>query len=420
MRDEHLFATPDEARRIMLDHVRLMDTERVRLAGALGRVLRAPILSDIDYPRSDVSSMDGYCLASEGTAGASGASPLRFPVRGKSTPGAEPPRCEPGTCVLITTGAPLAKGADAVARYEDVTEHGEGGEVKGEVTSIDIRKPVPPANYVRRQGEVIRKGDAVLEPGALVTPQALGILASFAAGPYEVSRRPRAAVLATGDELLPSGAALGPYSIRDSNSPTLAGMLESAGCDVAVSESAGDNQEVITGFLDDRGDCDVVMISGGVSGGRFDFVPACLERIGARIILRGVKMTPGKPVLFALRGDTAYFGVPGNPVSAVVSLLMLIRPFILAMLGRTDYLPVSIEARCSGAITRKTPYVTFTPGLLTSDMVVTPMRFLGSGDIMSLAGANALISIPEDRDEVAAGDVARVYPFDLIKQGGEA
>lgn len=424
MKDEHLFASPDEARRILVDHVSVIGTERVPLEGALGRVLRERILSDIDYPRTDVSSMDGYCLAYDDTAGASAASPLRFPVAGRSTPGADPPGCEPGTCVLITTGAPLVRGADTVVRYEDVTEHRENGDVtgeaKGEVKSIDIREPVPRGAYVRRQGEVIKKGEPVLRPGALITPQVLGILGSFAAGPYEVSRRPRAAVLATGDELISPGAGLGTYSIRDSNSPTLAGLLESAGCDVTRSGSAGDSEEDIAGILSDCADCDIVIISGGISGGRFDFVPGCLERIGAALVLRGVKMTPGKSFLFAERGGTAYFGVPGNPVSAVVSFLMLVRPFILAMMGRGDYLPVHIEARCADTVSRKTPYVTYTPGLLTSDLVVTPMRLLGSGDIMSLAGANALICVPEARQEVRAGETARVYPFDWIKQGGEA
>jgi molybdopterin molybdotransferase len=302
-----------------------------------------------------------------------------------------------------------------VAKYEDVTEHVEGGEVE----SITITEPVPSGNYVRRQGEVVRAGDEVLKPGTHINPQVLGILASFSAGPYEVTRRPRAAVLATGDELVHSGAELGRYSIRDSNSPTLAGMLEELGCDVVRAGRAEDTQEGIARILGACGDCDVVMISGGVSGGRFDFVPACLESIGAEIILRGVKMTPGKPVLFATRGDTAYFGVPGNPVSAVVSLHMLFRPVIMAMMGRPDYLPLSIEATCAGTISKKTPYVTYTPARLDTDLVATPMRFLGSGDIMSLAGANALICIPEDADEVAAGGAARVYIFDWFKQGGE-
>lgn len=415
MRDEHLFASLDEARRIILGRIRVVGTEKVALADAPGRVLRGKVVSDIDYPRADVSSMDGYCLDSRLTASASGESPVTLPVRGKTTPGAEPPLAEPGACVLITTGAPLAGGADAVVKYEDVLEHrGER-----EVESITISEPVRPGTYVRKRGEVVGKGATVLEPGQVITPEVLGILASFGQGPYDVSRRPRAGVLATGDELVNPGADLGRYSIRDSNSPTLAGLLEEAGCDVIRAEHAADTEDGIAADLERYGDCDVVMISGGVSGGRFDFVPACLERIGTEIIMRGVKVKPGKPVLFAVKGRAHYFGVPGNPVAAVVAYRLLFKPAVLAMMGRSDYLPVSMKAKAAGAFGKKSPYVSFAPGVLGSDLTVKPTRFLGSGDIMALAGANALVCVPADVDGIAAGDTVRVYPFAPLRRGGK-
>ena len=414
MRNEHLFASLDGARNIILESVPVMRTEKVALADALGRVLREKVVSDIDYPRADVSSMDGYCLDSRLAAGASSECPVTLPVAGKTTPGAEPPRAEPGTCVLITTGAPLAGGTDSVVMYEDVEEKRGAGEVE----SITITGPVPPGSHVRRRGEVIGEGDTVLEAGQVVNPQVLGVLASFAPGPYEVSRRPRAGVLATGDELVPSGADLPRYAIRDSNSPTLAGMLAEAGCDVIRAGHTPDTEYGIAQDLERYSDCDVVMISGGVSGGRFDFVPACLERIGAEVVMRGVKVKPGKPVLFAIKGGTCYFGVPGNPVSAVVSFLMLFRPAVLAMMGRSDCLPVWVTAKAAGAFDKKSPYVSFAPGVLGSDLEVRPARFLGSGDVMSLAGANALVCVPAEVDAVAAGDTVRVYPFAPFRQGG--
>lgn len=424
MRDEHLFASLDEARRIMLDHVGTVGTEMVGLPDALGRVLRQNVISDIDYPRSDVSSMDGYCVRSDDTAGASQSSALTLQVRGKSTPGAEPPRLEPGTCVLITTGAPLAVGADAVVKYEDAEEHGGiGGESSGEgdeVESITIREAVAPGTYVRRQGEVARAGDTVLSGGEVVTPAVLGILASFAGGSYEVSRRLRAGVLATGDELVPSGADLPGYAVRDSNSPTLAGLLKEAGCEVIRAGRVEDTEEGIAAALEEYGDCDVVMISGGVSGGRFDFVPASLEGIGATVILRGVKMRPGKPVLFAMKGKTAYLGVPGNPVAVVASFQLLFRPVILAMMGRSDCLPAWLEATSAGVFKRKSAYVTFAPALLGPDLAARPTRFLGSGDIMSLADANCLVCVPEDVEEIGPGEAVRVYPFSPLGKGGEA
>ena len=414
MRNEHLFASLDGARDIILEHIPVMRTEEVALADALGRVLRQRVVSDIDYPRADVSSMDGYCLDSRLTQGASSECPVTLPVRGKTTPGAEPPRAEPGTCVLITTGAPLAGGTDAVVMYEDVREERE----EEEVESIGITEPVPPWSFVRKRGEVIGEGDTVLEAGQVITPQVLGVLASFARGPYDVSRRPRAGVLATGDELVPSGAELPRYAIRDSNSPTLAGMLEEAGCDIVRAGRTADTEDGIARDLERYSDCDVVMISGGVSGGRFDFVPGSLERIGAEVIMRGVKVKPGKPVLFAMKGDTCYFGVPGNPVSAVVSFLMLFGPAVLAMMGRSDCLPVWVTATAAGRFGKKSPYMSFAPGVLGPDLKVRPARFLGPGDVMSLAGANALVCVPAEVDAIAAGDTVRVYPFAPFKQGG--
>ena len=415
MRDEHLFASLDDARRRVLDNVRIVGTEKVGLADALGRVLRQRVVSDIDYPRADLSSMDGYCLDSRDASGASTSKPLTLPVRGVSTPGAEPPRLEPETCVLITTGAPLAAGADTVIKYEDVMENREGAEV----ASITLSRPVPPGECVRKRGEVTRKGSTVLEPGKLINPQVLGILASFAGEPYEVSRRPLAGVLATGDELMPPGRDPAPLAIRDSNSPTLAGMLEDAGCRVLRAGRTEDTETRIVRELEACADCDIVMISGGVSGGRFDFVPAALERLGARIVFRGVRMRPGKPVLFAIGGDTFYFGLPGNPVSVVVSFHMLFRPAILAMLGRPDCMPVSVRATAAGVFVRKPPYMSFAPAVLASDLTVRPVRYLGSGDIVSLAEANALVCVPEDVDEIGAGGAAEAYPLGWFKGGGD-
>lgn len=436
MRNEHLFSTLDAARRTLLDSVRVVGTEKVGLAAAPGRVLRQRVVSDVDYPRVDVSAMDGYCLNSRDTAEVSGRNPLTIPVIGASSPGAEPPVLEPGACALITTGAPLARGADAVVKYEDVIEHrngvgaggnrgdGNAGGTRGcgdggEVTHITLTGAIRPGACVRRRGEVAREGSTVLEPGQVITPQVLGILASFAEEPYEVSRHLRAGVLATGDELVARGGDLGPYGIRDSNSPTLAAMLEKAGCEVVKAGRTGDTETSIVRDLELYGECDVVMVSGGVSGGRYDYVPVCLEKAGASIILRGVKMRPGKPVLAATRGDTVYLGVPGNPVAVVVSFHVLFGPVILAMMGRSDYLPVSIRARCTGPFTKSPPYMTFAPAVLSPALTARPTRFLDSADIMSLAEANALVCVPEDVDEIAPGEWADVYPLDWLNGGWE-
>jgi molybdopterin molybdotransferase len=413
MRDEHKFSSLEDARRTLISRVPVAGAEEVALAGALGRVLRQRVTCDIDYPRADVSAMDGYCLSSRDTAQASAEAPLTLPVRGRSTPGAAPPAVVRGSCALITTGAPIARGADAVVMYEDVVEE-EGGE------SITLLRPVEPGAFVRRKGEVVSAGSVVLEPGIPITPAVLGILASFLGGPCKVTRRLRAGVLATGDELAPPGGTPGPYCIRDSNSPALAAMLESPGCEVVSAGRARDDVGAIVRGLRDLETCDVVVVSGGVSGGRFDLVPECLEEIGAEVLLRGVRMTPGKPFIFASRGDTVYFGVPGNPVSAVVALHMLIRPAVLAMMGRRDYEPVGLRAVCAGAFPRKRGYTTYSPGIMDTDLSVRPARFLGSSDIMSLAEANVLVCVPEEVEEIGAGETALVYPMGWFRQAGDA
>jgi molybdopterin molybdotransferase len=391
---------------MILGHVPVAGVESVPLAAAPGRVLRRAVVSDMDYPRSDVSAMDGYCLDSRAAAGASPAAPVSLAVAGKSTPGRQPPVLAPGTCALIATGAPLARGADAVVKYEDVIAESGAGFDRDAIT---LRAPVAAGANVRKRGEVARKGDTVAEAGVLITPSILGTLAAFASGPFDVSRRPRACVLATGDELAGPGETPPGEMIRDSNSPALAAMLRAAGCEIAGADRCGDSEEEILARLEATEDCGMVVISGGISGGPFDFVPACLDRLGADVVFRGIRMRPGKTAIFAIRGSTVYFGVPGNPVSVVVAFHMLVQPAVLAMLGAGRPLPASIKATCRERFDNKWAHMTLTPGVLSADLTVKPARFLGSGDIMSLARANALVRIPDGVDTLSEGEEASVY-----------
>ena len=412
MRNEHLFPTLDEARTRILSSIDVLGTQEAGGWCCAGRVLRQQIRSVIDCPQVDISLRDGYCLKAGLASAASTTNPVTLPVKGKSTPGREPSLVQTGTCAVITTGAPLPDGADAVVKYEDVEERED---------SITITHAVRPGDYVRKRGEVARKGDIILEPGRLIDSTVEGVVVSLGPEVFEVSLQPRAGVIATGDELVPACAEVPPYSVRNSNTPVLFDLLADNGCELGFEGWSDDKEDSIVHELEwclDDDPCDLVIISGGISGGRYDFVPAALERIGARILLRGIRMRPGKPLLFAKKGSTVFFAVPGNPVSVVVTFHMVIKPTVYAMQGREDCEPVALKAKCGEAFERKSAYTTFAPGVLDSDLEVRPARFLGSGDIGSLVEANCLVCVPEDVPAIDAGEIADVYPIGHIRTAG--
>src|SRR5713226_4554046 len=313
----------EEALERILSRIGTLGDEQVPLTRALGRVLAEPVSSSLDLPPWPNSSMDGYALKSADAAGASAASPVRLAVAGRVAAGhmAEKPLTA-GQAFRIFTGGPLPEGADSVIPQEEVRVEGE---------MLLVPRPVKAGEFVRPRGEDMRAGDAVLERGRLIGPAELGLLAALGHAQVRVVRKPRVGILSTGDEIVDLGGRLGPGQIPNSNTYSLMGQVSEAGGEPVALGVAGDRLEDIeTRFRWGLG-CDLLISSAGVSVGEHDFVKAALERLGAEQHLWLVNMRPGKPIAFATipstgKGALPVFALPGNPVSAMVTFELFVRP----------------------------------------------------------------------------------------------
>ncbi len=328
----------------VLTGVSALPAETLPLSLALGRVLAEPVVAGREIPPWDNSSMDGYAVRAADLHGASRDRPVTLTVVGEVVAGAiAHDGVGPGQAYRILTGAPLPSGSDAVVPQEEVERAG---------ARVVFTRPVEPGAYVRPRGEDIHRGDRMLEPGTELRPAALGVLAALGQARVRVYQRPRVAVLSTGDELVAPDCPLGPGQIPDSNSYTLAGLAAEAG---AVAQSlgiAGDRREELVERLREGLESDVLVSSAGVSVGDRDFVREAIESLGARLDFWKVNMRPGKPLTFgrvggrvgdrdggggasradAPGGDCLFFGLPGNPVSCMVTFELFVRP-VLRRLG---------------------------------------------------------------------------------------
>ena len=301
-----------------------LDAQQVALADALGRVLAQDVASADAVPGFDSSAMDGYAVRAADLAEV----PTTLPIAAESRAGHPAERAlEVGEAFAISTGAMVPDGADAVVRVEDTDR--DGDEVTAKVA------PEVGAN-IRRAGEDIRAGETVIAAGTEVDAAVAGVIASIGIGEVGCTRRPRVTVLTTGDELREPGTPLEPGTIRNSNAYTLAGLVASAGAELAASRIVPDDRETTRQMLAAALDGDVVVVSGGVSVGDHDHVRPALEALGVEQVFWGVALRPGKPTYFGTRGNTLVFGLPGNPVSAMVTFDLFARPALRALLGAHD------------------------------------------------------------------------------------
>ena len=332
----------EEALDRILSRVAVLGDERVPLTEALHRVLAEDVESPRDIPPWPASSMDGYALRSADTRAAAASAPARLEVAGRIAAGAMAARpIAAGEAFRIFTGAPLPEGADAVIPQEDVVE--EGG-------TLRVPRPVGPGDFVRPRGEDMRRGDRVLERGRVLSAADIGMLATVGRSPVSVIRRPRVGILSTGDELVDLGGQIGPGQIPNSNSYSLIAQVIEAGAVPVSLGVAGDRLEDIQSRLGWGLGCDLLMSSAGVSVGEHDFVKEALGRLGAEQHLWLVDMRPGKPIAFATipqdgKGALPVFALPGNPVSAMVTFELFVRPAILRTAGHTRLQRPIVKAR---------------------------------------------------------------------------
>ncbi len=389
----------DEARARILERVGPLPAEERELLQALGSVLAEEVRAPNDVPPFANSAMDGFAVRAADVAHA----PVRLPVRGDIPAGASGERLAPGTAARIMTGAPLPSGADAVVRFEDTDAGAE---------TVEIRTGVPAGENVRFAGEDIRKGAVVADAGTVLRAAELGVLATAGRGRLRVVRRPRVAVLSTGDELVQVDEVPGPGKIRDANRYSLAAAVAAAGGTPVPLGIARDTADDLRAALRRAAREDVIVTSGGVSVGDYDFVKVVMRELGS-MNFWSIAMRPGKPVAFGEIGNVPIFGLPGNPVSALLTFELFVRPALLRMQGRALLRRPRVKARLIEDVA-KPPHLRFF-GRAIHDAASATVRTTGpqgSGILRSMSLANALLDLPVGPSLVAAGSAVDVILTD--------
>jgi molybdopterin molybdotransferase len=396
----------DEARAQMIAAITpVTGEESVDLRGALGRVLARDVHSTVDVPSHRNSAMDGYALAGVDLPAAGSAA---FEVVGTSWAGRPfAGTVGRGQCVRIMTGATVPDSTDTVVMQEHVRiEQGRAVIEAGHRTGQNVR-PV---------GEDIRRGELALAAGCVLQPAQLGLLASVGVGEVTVRRRPRVAIFSTGDELRPIGTELGPGQIFDSNRYSLAGMLARLQAEVLDLGVVPDTREdTLRAFETAAAQADAIITSGGVSVGEADYVTETLERHGEFGFWK-VAMKPGKPVAFGRFGSAYFFGLPGNPVSVMVTFYQLVQPALRALSGAADAEPpILVRATCETRLRKRPGRLEFQRGVLArradGGYTVRSTGHQGAGVLRSMSEANCFIILPLEHGDVETGTEVEVQPF---------
>jgi molybdopterin molybdotransferase len=379
--------------------------ERVPLAHAAGRVLAEALCADCDQPPFTRSTRDGFaCHATE--ASMHGFLDLAGSVRAGDVPA---PPLAPGSACEIMTGAPVPDGADAVAMLEHVEV------VAGRVRLLPPRTLAPGVNLVIR-GAQARAGDELLPAGTSITAAQIALAASCGYVTVEVFPRTRVAILTTGDELVPVDAEPRLGQIRNSNAPMLAALVAAAGGEPWILPTAADNASSLDSAINQAASADMLLISGGVSAGKFDLVEPALERFGAQFHFTGVRIQPGKPLVFGELPGLPFFGLPGNPISSAVTFQLFAAPVLAALAGSRAHGPRFALARLAEDNRRsfKPGLTRFLPAVCTFSAAdgqlpsVAQIPMQGSGDLVAFAHSNCFLVIPDQDAHLEQGAIVRI------------
>ena len=400
------------AQRIIFEAIRLQGTEQVLLAQSLGRVLAEDILANRDLPPYDVSAMDGFAVRSHDLATLPATLKVIEDIKAGDMPASA---VEAGQCSRIMTGAPLPQGADAVIRVEDTLELS--------ADTVQITVSVKSGHDVRPQGENMRHSDVVLKAGTEITPGVIGILATVKTTKMQVYRRPRVAILSTGNELEAIDAPVDPNKIPDSNTYALMAQVQALGIEPVLLGIARDDPAELAAFLKIGLEYDVLLVSGGTSVGVHDYVRPTIEKLGVSMKFWRVEMKPGHPLAFGVMqranqnaaADTFIFGLPGNPVSSMVCFEQFVAPALRCIMGNQRLFRRTVTARLAHPFKISPGRTTFVRVQLTQDdtgYLASSTGTQSSGVLLSMARADGLMVMPADCTGLAAGERVTVQLLD--------
>lgn len=395
------------ARRIVEEQaarIQSRGTEFVDLLAASGRVLAAPIIADRDFPPFPRSTRDGYAVRSADLAKIPATLDRIGEIRAGERLENIPAKMGAGEAVSIMTGAPVPNGADAVVMVEYTNQHGD---------RIEITRAVAAGENIVPRGAEARANDELVGRGVRLNDAAIALAASAGASKLEVFRRPRVAVLTTGDEIVPIADVPGPTQIRNSNSYSLAVQIEQAGGVPVLLPIAPDESGALRRLIEEGLKTDLLLLTGGVSMGRYDLVEQVLSAMHAEFFFTGAKIQPGRPVVFGKcsgreETDSRYFfGLPGNPVSTMVTFDLFARPVLESLAGMSPRKLLFVYGRLKSDIQVKGGLRRFLPAILTGEFensAVQLMKWQGSGDVAATARANCYVVVLTDREHLAAGE----------------
>ena len=394
-----------DAQDCVLQHAVIRDSEVVNLEASLGRVLAEEIRANRDQPPFDVSAMDGFALRSADLDKTPMALSIIEDIKAGDTPAKI---VRPGQCSRIMTGAQVPEGADAVIRVEDTRALSD--------ENVEIRLAVKPGNDIRLLGESMRNGQVVLTAGTEITPGVVGVLATVKCAQMKVFRRPRVAILSTGNELEGITEPFDPNKIPNSNSYALMAQAQALGIEPVLLGIARDDPEELAQFLRRGLLFDVLLVSGGSSVGVHDHVRPTLEALGVDMHFWRVEMRPGHPVAFGSTASSIVFGLPGNPVSSMVCFEQFVMPALRRMMGHPRLFRRTLAARLAHPVTIRPGRTEFIRVVLerdaAGDYVARSTGSQSSGALLSMALADGLLVVPATSSGLAAGEMAMVQLLD--------
>ncbi|MCX6333445.1 MAG: molybdopterin molybdotransferase MoeA [Bacteroidia bacterium] len=384
----------EKACNIVMNSAFTTGTEIISFTDSLNRVLAGAVISDMDMPPFNKSSVDGFAIRKSDIG-----NDLEII---ETIPAGFHPQKSIGTnqCSRIMTGAPVPEGADCVLMVED-TEMLPSGKIKF--------KYIFTKENIALRAEDVKKGDVVLEPGRIIRPQDIAVMASVGHTLVMVGKKPRIGVISSGSELVEPGEKPGRSQIRNSNSFQQMAQIERAGASGKYYGIARDDEEITFSIVEKAiSENDLVLISGGVSMGDFDFVPSVLERARVRILFSRVAIQPGKPTTFGVHNNAIIFGLPGNPVSSFIVFEFLVRPLICKMMGH-QWKPLEILLPMKEKFSRKfAERMAFIPVIITEDGMVLPAEFHGSAHISALSHSDGIVTLPYGIKTIEKGEIVSV------------